>query len=265
MSLEAETKPAGDDSHSEAVPKTGWSWKKIVTLIVLAFAAHLAFLFIFGAKKNPTPRVVTAAPQFELATGDPELIALDDPTLFALPHIEDFAPAVWRNMPDIAQPSFRWTEPPPFLPPPAESLGATFNVFMQTNRFVQAQFNLKPEPILSAPDVPVISMLPTVSTVRVGLNLAHRNLLEAISVPTLTNNDVIAPSRVQVLVDTNGWVVSDVLLGSSDYDKADQLALALARAARFAPANQLMFGDLIFHWHTVPEPAGTNHTPSNAP
>lgn len=265
MSLEVETKPPGGDWRSDAAPEAGWSWKKIIVLIALAFAAHLAFLFIFGAKKNPAPRVVTDAPQFELATGDPELIALDDPTLFALPHIEDFAPAVWRNMPDIAQPSFRWTEAPPFLSPPDETLGAAFSAYMQTNRFVQAQFNLKPEPILSAPDVPVISMLPTVSTMRAGLNLAHRNLLDAISVPTLTNNDVIAPSRVQVLVDTNGWVVSDVLLGSSDYDKADQLALALARSARFAPANQLMFGDLIFHWHTVPEPAGTNRTSTNTP
>ena len=68
-------------------------------------------------------------------------------------------------------------------------------------------------------------------------------------------NDVIAPSRVQLLVDKNGDVVSVVLLETSGYDPADQTALALARSLRFVPAEKLMFGEIIFNWQTVPTSA----------
>jgi outer membrane biosynthesis protein TonB len=69
---------------------------------------------------------------------------------------------------------------------------------------------------------------------------------------------VIAPSKVQALVDTAGNV-SPVLLESSANAAADQIALQLARNLRFAPAPRLMFGEIIFTWHTVPV------TATNAP
>lgn len=73
---------------------------------------------------------------------------------------------------------------------------------------------------------------------------------------------MIAPSRVQVLVDPSGQVVSAVLLPSDNAveaagraDVGDTNALNIARGLRFAPASGLAFGELIFRWHTVPEPA----------
>ena len=61
--------------------------------------------------------------------------------------------------------------------------------------------------------------------------------------PSLPFNDVIAPSRVQVLVDPPGNVVSAVLLPSNNplealgrAEIADTNALAIARSLRFAPA-----------------------------
>jgi hypothetical protein len=80
--------------------------------------------------------------------------------------------------------------------------------------------------------------------------------------PSWPYADVIAPSRVQVLVNGAGEVVSAVLLPSDipgevqDAD-ADQRALELARAARFATAPGLTVGRLIFDWCTV-APAATN-------
>jgi len=56
---------------------------------------------------------------------------------------------------------------------------------------------------------------------------------------------------VQVLVNAAGEVVSAVLLSPSGYDVADQRALTLARAARFAPAAGLTVGQLIFNWRIV--------------
>jgi hypothetical protein len=67
---------------------------------------------------------------------------------------------------------------------------------------------------------------------------------------------------VQLLVNEAGDVVSAVLLppdsgyaATDQYDQADQRALELARAARFAPAPRLTMGRMIFNWHTVPPPA----------
>jgi hypothetical protein len=67
---------------------------------------------------------------------------------------------------------------------------------------------------------------------------------------------------VQVLVNGTGEVVSAVLLLSDNPGEvhdadADQRALELARAARFAPAPGLTIGKLIFDWCTV-APVATN-------
>ncbi len=65
---------------------------------------------------------------------------------------------------------------------------------------------------------------------------------------------------MQVLVNAAGEVVSVVLLPSNNSGEvrdadADQRALELARAARFAPGSGLTLGQLIFNWCTVLPPA----------
>ena len=82
--------------------------------------------------------------------------------------------------------------------------------------------------------------------------------------------DVIAPSKVQVLVTPAGQVFSAVLLPPDHGletdphdDRADQMALTLARSARFAPAGHATFGQMIFNWQTVPLP--TTNTPATSP
>src|ERR1019366_10279282 len=102
-------------------------------------AAQVAFIFVFGEKKIKPARTVSNVPQLQFADSSSELTALDDPALFALPHANDFVSAVWLKMPDVKQPSFRWTETPRWLPLAAENLGATFARFMDTNRFSDFQ------------------------------------------------------------------------------------------------------------------------------
>jgi hypothetical protein len=77
---------------------------------------------------------------------------------------------------------------------------------------------------------------------------------------------VIAPSKVQLLVNESGNVVSAVLLApdsgftaADQYDQADQRALELARTARFAPSSRLTVGRMIFNWHTVPVTTTNEH------
>jgi hypothetical protein len=230
--------------------------------VALVFAAQVALIFALGEKKFPPPRAVTNVPQITLADDTDELIALDDPTLFVLPHANDFSSAAWRQMPAVPQPSFRWTEPPGELPAPAlENLGAVFTRFMRTNPFAAPLLDFKPEPKLSEPDLPMPPMFAENSTLRISGELAQRRLLNEneIHLPSLPFNDVLAPSKVQALADPEGNVVSAVLLPSENpmetlgrADKGDTNALAIARSLRFAPSSRPMFGELIFNWRTVP-------------
>jgi hypothetical protein len=108
------------------------------------------------------------------------------------------------------------------------------------------------------------------STLRIEGELAQRPWINPVGLTNLPYADVIVPSRVQVLVDALGDVVSAVLLppddsevAASHYDAADQRALELARAARFAPSSRLAIGRLIFNWRTVAPPA--TNSPAAAP
>ncbi len=237
--------------RAEPAPADGWGWKKFLLILALVFAAHLAFVFLLGAKKTAAARVAANVPVFRLADNRSELVRLTDPTLFALPHSEDFVPVAWSH-PAADTNSFHYTEPPSFLPLAVADLGATFRVFMQTNRLAVTQLNFKPPPQLVAPSANLESVLPQNSTWQLAGEIARRKILKPFTAPTLAFNDILSPSRVQLLVEPDGNVISAVLLETSGYDHADQQALELARALRFAPADKLMFGEILFNWHTVP-------------
>jgi hypothetical protein len=241
-----------------------WTLGRWLTLVALIYAAHVILLFVFGARKEIVPRPAKDVPTLELADETGEWLVLNDPTLFALPHPRDFASAIRMQPPVLVPPSFHWTEPPGDLPLSARGLGSVFDEFMQTNRFAGIELQLKPPLKLSTPALPIEPVLAQSSTLLIQGDAARRPLLNQIDVPSLPYNDVIAPSKVQVVVDAAGNVVSAVLLPSDNpveaaghYDVADRRALEIARTARFAPAPHLTLGRLIFNWHTVPM-TGTN-------
>ena len=243
---------AAPHSFPELPPAASWGWKKLCLVIALAFAAHLAFVFLLGAKKTAVPRAVANVPVFHLADRSGELARLTDPTLFALPHAGDFAPGAWARPPAVAPPAFGYDEPPSFLPLDAAGLGGAFSAFMRTNRFAEQPLDFKPAPQLPAPAATVESALPQNSSWRLAGKIAGRKILDSFSAPIVTWNDVPSPSRVQLLVDRDGHVLSAVLLETSGDNDADQTALVLARTLRFVPADQAVFGEIIFNWHTVP-------------
>jgi hypothetical protein len=261
---------AGLKPQPERRPE-GWSRHQWLIFIAIVFAVEVAIIFVLGEKQFPPPRAVTNVLQFTLADNSSELVALDDPTLFALPHLNDFASAVSRQMPVVSQPSFRWTEPPGELLSPAdENLGAVFTRFMQTNQFAAPLLDFKPEPKLNEPVLPLLPAFAENSTLHIEGELAQRKWLNPVSLTNWPYADVIATSRVQVLVDASGDVISAVLLPPDDpveaanhYDDADQRALDFARAARFSPSSRLTIGRLIFNWRTVALPA--TDSPAAAP
>ena len=245
--------PANSPGLAETEPPgAGWSRNRWLAAIALAFAAHVALVFIFGAKKPITPRAVTNVPTLRLAKDTDELLALNDPTLFALPHQRDFASAVWLKRQTNPPPDFRYTEPPRWLSLSADGLGAAFVRLMQTNIFAHYPLDFKPTLALSTPTPPVAPLLPQSSTMRIEGDLAHRQVPTPISLTNWPFADVLSPCVVQVLVAAPGNVVSTVILTPSGYDAADQRALAIARTLRFTPSTALTFGRIIFNWHTVP-------------
>ena len=244
-------------------PDSGWSRQRWFYWVTVALAVHVALIFIFATRKQILPRAVKQVPQFQLAARTGELVALINPTLFALPNAHDFAAAIWLKTPTIPPPSFRYAEPPGWLPLAVGDLGKRFNDFIQTNTPAKIQPDFKPEPPLAAPASVHEPAPPKKSSLIISTELAQRRLIRPLDVPAWSGNDVIAPSRVQVLVDSAGEVSSAVLLPEGnplDHDAAaDQLALGLARTLRFAPGPDLMFGELIFNWHA--EPLSTTNGP----
>jgi hypothetical protein len=240
--------------------KSPWRWSRWLLFIVLVLAVHVVLIFMFGGRKPITPRATTDAPKLELATRSSEWLLLNDPTLFALPNINGFAGPAWLEPPPLHFRRLEWTEPPRWLQLPVGDLGAIFSEFMQTNLFAGFRFELTPPPRFTEPAVPLEPQFAQSSTFRVEGDLVRRPLLTRMELTSWPYADVIAPSRVQVLVNAAGQVVSAVLLPSDNFDEvrdadADQRALELARAARFAPASDLTLGNLIFSWRTVALPA----------
>jgi hypothetical protein len=254
--------PAMNEATSHALAESksneNWSPRQFFLLIILAFVAHAALIFIFGTTKSVVPLTAKNVPQLQLADNANELIALENPSLFALPNPKDFASVIWEKIPVVAQPSFRWTETPPWLPLAAENLDATFLKFMQTNLFAGLESDLKPQPHLTE-FFSTQSGQTQISQLKIIGGLAQRKLLNEIQLPSLPHNDVIAPSRVQILADATGNVLSAILLppenpldAANHYDLADQRALQLARTLQFAPSKNVALGELIFIWQTIP-------------
>ena len=244
-----------------STPDSGTLKKKFLLLVVFAVATHLALIYLFGAKKNFTPRPPAKVPQIQLANAADQLIELDNPALFALPNARDFSAIVWQKNSIIATPSFRYREEPRWLTLAPKNLGAAFAQFIQTNRFGNFTPDFKPLPQFAVLTGSGASALPQRTTLEISGTLAARKLLSAPALPALLLNDIIAPSTVQVLVDRSGNVLSAVLLPLENFIEAagrtspgDTNAATIARGLRFAPAPQPTIGEIIFRWQTVPFP-----------
>ena len=249
-------------------PNINWPWRKIFFLIVLAVIVHVALICFFGTKKQIVPRPVSKVPRLQLAGDHDEFIALENPTLLALPNPRDFSSPVWLKIPVVTSPSFRWTELPKWLPLDTANPGATFQQFLPATTVPEIQLDVKPAPELTVPHISLGDALPPDSTLKIIGKLAHRALLSPVALPSLSYNNVIPPSEVQVLVDKSGHVISAILLPLTDgmeilerYDLADPRALDIATHLRFAPGQQLTFGEIIFKWHTVPVLDNTTSRP----
>jgi hypothetical protein len=253
-----------------------WSAGRWWITIALVFGLQVAAIVWLKDRSPPRPRKPAAAPVFRLmGTRSEELLALEDPTLFALPHLQGFSGKAWLEIPPLTFP--RTDAPAPerwLLLSPAE-LGVDFEDFARTNRPPPFQTFAALEPELKTPGNPLPPPVSPPSRLRIEGELAGRVLLSRPSLPSFTNTDLLTNSVVQLLVDARGGALSAVLMPpGSGSEKADQFALDMARNARFKPlplpARQasdalppLSMGTLVFEWQTRLAPA--TNAPAKSP
>lgn len=244
--------------------------------VALVFAVQVAVMFLLGNPSTTTPMHPPVAPTIYVGTNQwDSWLAMQDPTLFVLPHSNNFSGPAWLRIPRQTFQPTNWSEPARPLQLPAEQLGAGFMAFMDTNSPPRFQIDpgsgsdfigqdLDPTPMRS---------ISVASTVRVAGGLAGRRLLTPVKLAPQTNSDfdVLPDTEVQLLVDAEGKAFSPVIISSVKNETADKAALDFAKNARFepfetpalgtVPPDTMTVGKLIFEWQTMP-PAPTNTPPS---
>lgn len=247
-----------------------WSSRRWRVMVALVFLLQLGLIFVLSDRRPPQKREPAPAPVLNLLHGDPELLALTDPTLLALPRRRGFSGPAWLSSfsPDL-QPA-EASEPPLWLPIPGERLATDFSKFTLTNVSTQVAQVLMPAPELTFIPAPPLGLMPTQSRLRLAGDLAGSRPPAGLSLPSWPYQDILPNTVIQVVINPQGKPLSATLLVPCGYRDADRHALEQARLARFEPLTEvpedpfpfgpLRWGQLIFEWHVMPPPA-TNPPP----
>ena len=215
-------------------------------------------------------------PALRLAGNVPaDLLALNDPTLFALPHRQGFSGLAWLRIPRPPFRSFEWSEDPRWLQISVQRLGAVFGRVMEPDDQNSLPTLARPVPQLTIGEIPLPRADTGRSLLRLEGDLTRRRLSTPIALPSRSSGELLTKSIVQVIVGANGRLASVPILlppGSGDKD-ADDYALRQVKTARFDPVTtsepgrssnpvtHLTWGRMVFEWHTVSVPL-TNPPPA---
>ncbi|MBI2924432.1 MAG: hypothetical protein HYY24_01875 [Verrucomicrobia bacterium] len=264
-----------------------WSRRRWWLTVLALFGVQVGLILFFSDRTPFAPRQTPAAPLFNLVPTPglerrlTESFTASDPTLFGLVHPRGFSGDVWLVAPRPAHELQPWSEPARWRAPELSELGAGLWRFVQSGRPATFAALEKPAPDSTPLTIPP-EPLPTQSTVRVEGHLAARPLVASLELPVWPSSELLTNSVVQLTVNRAGEVLWATLLStrglkSPEQKAADQRALELARGARFQPvpgvsasppqpSGDLIWGNLVFHWHTVPPPPpATNATAQATP
>lgn len=245
----------------------GWPRRRWLLFILAVFGAQLGLIFCLSDPPPLPPRLPPQAAAIHFVPGSAsDLRALEDPTLFALPHREGFSGLAWLQAPPPPFRGFAWSEEPNWLQLSADRLGTIFDPLIEPDDPNAPPTLSRPEPKLTLTQVPAPEPGPSQSWLRLEGDLARRRLITPVELPSQPARDLLANTVVQVAVDDAGRVASvPVLLppGSGDRE-VDNEAIKRAMNSRFesVPALEpaggsrslphLTWGRMVFEWHTVP-------------
>ncbi len=250
-----------------------WSRRRWSLFVLAVLALHLGALWMVSARTGEVcPRTAAGAIarwQTSPASAQKLLDALEvsDPTLFAMVNTRGFSGAAWLQPSPPAYRASEWTDTPRSLTQPTQALGGAFQRYATNDRAPLFEPARKP-----AAPVPVLTLRQPVLRERSRLLLegpvANRALVQSPPLRSWPSPEVLADTRVQVLVNADGLIFSPRLLSPGGVQDplqrvVDQHAIELTRALRFAatpvrepvspaPPEQ---GILIFQWHTTEPPS----------
>jgi len=251
----------------EALESRPWSRQRWLGTIALIFWLQLCLIYALSDRTVPRVRPSTPpGPVLKLAAEksgpEQELLALLDPTLFALPHEQGFAGAAWLKYPPPEMHPFQWSEQPHWLALELEQLGKVFPSFRDTKSFDPLEVAFRPGPDLVQPQPFLDETARAASRMRLEGELANMRVLQRPELPAWTNSEVLADTLLQMVLSRNGTPFSVTLLSGSGLTAADQYALERSRRLRFAstesveaqsaldPGPQLSWGRIRFEWKT---------------
>lgn len=261
--------------NGDTIEAPPWSTRRWVLVVLLLSAAQVGAVMLLSARTAMPPRQPQA--QFTArwftspnAARAVDQLLLNDPTHLAAVNPRGFSGAWLRPAPPIYQPA-EWREAERSLVQPTQALGSAFG---QVARSIPAMVFDPVRKSVAAQPTAAVGQPPLRSASRLLVEgpMRARALLQSPPVPSLPHHDVLADTRVQVSVSAEGLVLPPRLLPTNGLKDpaqraaqraADQHALELTRALRFAPvpksaeagAATPSEGILVFQWHTVAPPA----------
>jgi len=268
----SELPPMPDHAATASLQPGGWPRRRWLITALLVFIFQVGLIVALSDRAPLKRPGKSLAPLVRLAgSGWAELLALEDPTLFALPHSVGFSGPAWMKTPALPVGAFSWSEKERPLELDARELGAAFHHFVATNDFNRFQTLTPPEAVLLLPKSSSSMAPSSSSSFRIEGQLAQRRLGAPPRLRAWASTELLTNTVIQLAVDAEGRPASPgTLLSTCGYSAADQYALEQARAMRFnsigdngsaAPLGRLTWGKLIFEWRTVPLPA-TNSPPT---
>lgn len=246
----------------------GWSRKRWATVVLAVFVAHLVALMLLSARRDATPSHAIERSFVRWLTSSVEArkildsVVDNDPTLLATVNLRGFSGAAWLRPSAQTIRIGEWTDAERSLPQLARPLGGVPQ--LDTASANSAVLDPARKPTSAAPALTVAQPeLRSASRLLVIGPLATRRLIQTVPLKSWSHTDLLADTRVQVLVSREGLVFSRRLASTGQKNQmqkdADQHALALTTELRFESGPKLLRagedgiveGTLVFQWHTV--------------
>ena len=237
-------------NESDSSESSQWGWWVAVVFGVQA----LILWWVSSGKSDEVRRDESSLVQVDPALV--EALAMEEPMSLGQTRTNGFS-AVWLKPKSLQHQFARWTPPDIPLPPETNVVEAVIQEVLAKNPVPEFRSFEKPEPKLTRISVPPLRPKEGSRLVLRG-GLTERTLVGVVALKAAWEHDsFLQPTRVQVLVDSMGRVMSGVLLAESGHAPADATAMELAlKEIRFntiTNSTAYASGELVFQWHTDPE------------
>ena len=226
-----------------------WGW-----MVVIVFLFQIGFIWVVS--KNT--KIERSFPAFEVTHVENldilSQMMLEDSLSLARPARRGFSGA-WLNPPTNKHKPVHWRLPDILLPEEADIFGEVMSEVLSKESNPEINIFQRPDPQLTRVAAPSLNYVNTSRLVVEG-PLHSRFKVESLTLKSFWKvGTFLKPSRVQILVDQEGKVLSGVLLESSGHQPADQAAMkfALRKVAFERVTNKMLeTGNLVFYWHIDP-------------